>query len=192
MCSAVPTHVIVYIPVSLQHQIKASRLLRNLLFCWFCSFVHHNPTGLSCFLVPSPPLSRPASFPAARTCPWPLPPGENSVSRLLHPTPSFSVLLEVRCKPGFTFPSGLDVTRRRCQGDRQWSGEEPVCTSRFEQTQRSVFSIHTNLALTSLYFWFIFNTKQSEELRLSLLYNTLHGDCCAYHHSNRVHVCCWS
>uniref|UniRef100_A0A674N5V9 Beta-2-glycoprotein 1 n=1 Tax=Takifugu rubripes TaxID=31033 RepID=A0A674N5V9_TAKRU len=64
----------------------------------------------------------------ARTCPWPLPPGENSVSRLLHPTPSFSALLEVHCKPGFTFPSGLDVTRRRCQGDRQWSGEEPVCT----------------------------------------------------------------
>ncbi|XP_030250414.1 beta-2-glycoprotein 1-like [Sparus aurata] len=63
-----------------------------------------------------------------RTCPWPLPPSENSVVRLLSPTQSFSALLEVRCKPGFTLPNGLDVTIRRCQGDRQWSGDEPICT----------------------------------------------------------------
>uniref|UniRef100_H3CRP0 Beta-2-glycoprotein 1 n=1 Tax=Tetraodon nigroviridis TaxID=99883 RepID=H3CRP0_TETNG len=65
--------------------------------------------------------------PGTRTCPWPLPPGENSVWRLLSPTHSFSALLEVRCKPGFALPGGLDVTVRRCQGDRQWSGDEPVC-----------------------------------------------------------------
>ncbi|KAM7383351.1 hypothetical protein PAMP_003013 [Pampus punctatissimus] len=63
-----------------------------------------------------------------RTCPWPLPLSENSVARLLSPTHSFSALLEVRCKPGFTLPNGLDATIRRCQGDRQWSGDEPICT----------------------------------------------------------------
>nr|XP_057913758.1 beta-2-glycoprotein 1-like isoform X2 [Doryrhamphus excisus] len=62
-----------------------------------------------------------------RTCPWPLPPREDSVARLLSPTPSFSALLEVRCKPGLALPSGLDAAIRRCQGDRQWSGEEPIC-----------------------------------------------------------------
>ncbi|XP_054638737.1 beta-2-glycoprotein 1-like isoform X1 [Dunckerocampus dactyliophorus] len=64
-----------------------------------------------------------------RTCPWPLPPREDSVARLLSPTPSFSALMEVRCKPGFALPSGLDATIRRCQGDRQWSGEEPICAA---------------------------------------------------------------
>lgn len=63
-----------------------------------------------------------------RTCPWPLPPGENTEVRLLSPTPSFSALLSVRCKPGSTLPNGLDATIRRCQGDRQWSGDEPICT----------------------------------------------------------------
>ncbi|XP_044215695.1 beta-2-glycoprotein 1-like isoform X1 [Thunnus albacares] len=63
-----------------------------------------------------------------RTCPWPLPPSESSVARLLSPTHSFSALLEVRCKPGFALPNGLDATIRRCQGDRQWSGDEPICT----------------------------------------------------------------
>uniref|UniRef100_A0A3Q1B765 Beta-2-glycoprotein 1 n=1 Tax=Amphiprion ocellaris TaxID=80972 RepID=A0A3Q1B765_AMPOC len=63
-----------------------------------------------------------------RTCPWPLPQSERSEARLLSPTHSFSALLEVRCKPGFTLPSGLDATIRRCQGDRQWSGDEPICT----------------------------------------------------------------
>ncbi|XP_034730185.1 beta-2-glycoprotein 1 [Etheostoma cragini] len=63
-----------------------------------------------------------------RTCPWPLPPSENSDVRLLSPTHSFSALLEVRCKPGYTLPNGLDATIRRCQGDRQWSGDEPICT----------------------------------------------------------------
>ncbi|KAF3692025.1 Beta-2-glycoprotein 1 APC inhibitor Activated protein C-binding protein Apolipoprotein H [Channa argus] len=64
---------------------------------------------------------------SGRTCPWPLPPSDNSVDRLLSPTHSFSALLEVRCKPGFTLPNGLDATIRRCQGDRQWSGDEPIC-----------------------------------------------------------------
>ncbi|XP_057690483.1 beta-2-glycoprotein 1-like isoform X2 [Corythoichthys intestinalis] len=64
-----------------------------------------------------------------RTCPWPLAPREDAVARLLHPTHSFSALLEVRCKPGLTLPSGLDVVIRRCQGDRRWSGDEPICTA---------------------------------------------------------------
>ncbi|XP_077383664.1 beta-2-glycoprotein 1-like isoform X2 [Festucalex cinctus] len=63
-----------------------------------------------------------------RTCPWPLPPREDAVVSLLSPTHSFSAFLEVRCKPGFALPSGLNATIRRCQGDRQWSGDEPVCT----------------------------------------------------------------
>ncbi|KAM9852647.1 beta-2-glycoprotein 1-like [Aulostomus maculatus] len=63
-----------------------------------------------------------------RVCLWPLPPSDNAVVRLLSPTPTFSALLEVRCKPGFTLPNGLDATIRRCQGDRQWSGDEPICT----------------------------------------------------------------
>ncbi|TNN81059.1 Protein lev-9 [Liparis tanakae] len=63
-----------------------------------------------------------------RTCPWPLPPSESSEARLLSPTHSFSALLEVRCKPGFALPNGLDASIRRCQGDRQWSGDEPICT----------------------------------------------------------------
>ncbi|XP_062321850.1 beta-2-glycoprotein 1-like isoform X1 [Osmerus eperlanus] len=63
-----------------------------------------------------------------RSCPWPLPLGEHLEARLLSPTPSFSALLEVRCDPGFTLPNGLDVAIRRCQGDRQWSGDEPICT----------------------------------------------------------------
>ncbi|KAJ8005112.1 hypothetical protein DPEC_G00143270 [Dallia pectoralis] len=63
-----------------------------------------------------------------RTCPWPLPPGSNSVASLLSPTPSFSALLEVRCVPGYVLPSGLDAAIRRCQGDRQWSGDDPICT----------------------------------------------------------------
>lgn len=64
-----------------------------------------------------------------RTCPWPLPPGNNFDLALLSPSPSFSALLEVRCKSGFTMQNGLDTTIRRCQGDRQWSGDEPVCTA---------------------------------------------------------------
>ncbi|XP_076010794.1 beta-2-glycoprotein 1-like [Genypterus blacodes] len=64
-----------------------------------------------------------------RPCPWPLPPSDNSETRLLSPTHSFSALLEVRCNPGFTLPNGLDATIRRCQGDRQWSGDEPICTA---------------------------------------------------------------
>ncbi|XP_058603027.1 beta-2-glycoprotein 1-like isoform X4 [Onychostoma macrolepis] len=64
-----------------------------------------------------------------RTCPWPIPPGKNFDVALFSPSPSFSALLEVRCKPGFTMHNGLDTTIRRCQGDRQWSGDEPVCTA---------------------------------------------------------------
>uniref|UniRef100_A0A3P9NRK6 Beta-2-glycoprotein 1 n=1 Tax=Poecilia reticulata TaxID=8081 RepID=A0A3P9NRK6_POERE len=66
-----------------------------------------------------------------RTCPWPLPASENLMFRLVSATPSFSALLEVRCKPGFTLPDGPDVTVRRCQGDRQWSGDEPICAGGF-------------------------------------------------------------
>uniref|UniRef100_A0A8C7X1G0 Beta-2-glycoprotein 1 n=1 Tax=Oryzias sinensis TaxID=183150 RepID=A0A8C7X1G0_9TELE len=63
-----------------------------------------------------------------RTCPWPLSLNENSRARLLSPTPSFSALLEVLCTPGFTLADGSDATVRRCQGDRQWSGDKPICT----------------------------------------------------------------
>lgn len=63
-----------------------------------------------------------------RTCPWPLASGANSTSRLLSPSHSFSALLGVRCSPGFLLPNGVDMTIRRCQGDRQWSGDEPICT----------------------------------------------------------------
>ncbi|XP_064154212.1 beta-2-glycoprotein 1-like [Anguilla rostrata] len=63
-----------------------------------------------------------------RTCPWPLTPSPNSVARLLSPAPSFSALLEIRCQPNFKMTNGLEAAIRRCQGDRQWSGEDPVCT----------------------------------------------------------------
>ncbi|TRY59480.1 hypothetical protein DNTS_017873, partial [Danionella cerebrum] len=72
------------------------------------------PCGLSC-VAPG------------RACPWPLPAGKNFDIILLSPSPSFSALLEVRCNPGFTMHNGLDATIRRCQGDRQWSGDEPIC-----------------------------------------------------------------
>uniref|UniRef100_A0AAY4A430 Beta-2-glycoprotein 1 n=2 Tax=Denticeps clupeoides TaxID=299321 RepID=A0AAY4A430_9TELE len=64
----------------------------------------------------------------SRTCPWPAKLGGNSEAHLLSPTPSFSALLEVRCHLGYAMSNGLDVTIRRCQGDRQWSGDDPVCT----------------------------------------------------------------
>ncbi|XP_071252703.1 beta-2-glycoprotein 1-like [Salvelinus alpinus] len=64
-----------------------------------------------------------------RTCPWPLPSGNNFVASLLSPTPSFSALLEVRCDTGYMLPNGLDAAIRRCQGDRQWSGDDPNCTA---------------------------------------------------------------
>ncbi|KAI1885854.1 hypothetical protein AGOR_G00208060 [Albula goreensis] len=63
-----------------------------------------------------------------RTCPWPLTPSPDSIVHLLSPAPSFSALLEIRCLPGFTMTNGLEAAIRRCQGDRQWSGEEPVCS----------------------------------------------------------------
>lgn len=90
----------------------------------------------SCFLSPPSGLSL---FSSGRTCPWPLPPNENSEAHLLSPTHSFSALLEVRCKPGFTLPNSLDATIRRCQGDRQWSGDEPICTGRFEFNRKTFF-----------------------------------------------------
>ncbi|CAL9705629.1 unnamed protein product [Knipowitschia caucasica] len=62
-----------------------------------------------------------------RTCPWPLPTVESTEVRLLSPTHSFSALLEVRCRPGFSLSTGQDAIIRRCQGDRQWSGDEPTC-----------------------------------------------------------------
>ncbi|XP_041649703.1 beta-2-glycoprotein 1-like [Cheilinus undulatus] len=76
-----------------------------------------------------------------RTCPWPLPPSDNSEARLLHPTSSFDALLEVRCKLGFTLPNGLDVTIRRCQGDRQWSGDVPICTDILPPTASQTCSL---------------------------------------------------
>uniref|UniRef100_A0A3B4U2E3 Beta-2-glycoprotein 1 n=1 Tax=Seriola dumerili TaxID=41447 RepID=A0A3B4U2E3_SERDU len=79
-----------------------------------------------------------------RTCAWPLPLSEKSVARLLSPTHSFSALLEVRCKPGFTLPNGLDATIRRCQGDRQWSGDEPICTGGFEFNRKMFLSLSTS------------------------------------------------
>ncbi|XP_053288289.1 beta-2-glycoprotein 1-like [Pleuronectes platessa] len=80
-----------------------------------------------------------------RTCPWPLASGENSAAHLLSPTHSFSALLEVRCTPGFSMPNGLDATIRRCQGDRQWSGDEPVCTGGFEFIRKKEKTILTLL-----------------------------------------------
>uniref|UniRef100_A0A4W4FNQ5 Beta-2-glycoprotein 1 n=1 Tax=Electrophorus electricus TaxID=8005 RepID=A0A4W4FNQ5_ELEEL len=62
-----------------------------------------------------------------RTCPWPLPPAENIEVTLLSPSPSFSALLEARCHPGYAMANGLGAMIRRCQGDRQWSGGEPLC-----------------------------------------------------------------
>ncbi|KAL0985165.1 hypothetical protein UPYG_G00153640 [Umbra pygmaea] len=64
-----------------------------------------------------------------RTCPWPIPPGNHTVASLLSPSPSFSALLQVRCVPGYVLPDGLDAAIRRCQGDRQWSGDDPICTA---------------------------------------------------------------
>lgn len=100
---------------------------------------------LFCSLPPAFSLLSPPSglslFSSGRTCPWPLPPNENSEAHLLSPTHSFSALFEVRCKPGFTLPNGLDATIRRCQGDRQWSGDEPICTGRFE-FNRKIFLCH--------------------------------------------------
>ncbi|XP_062848606.1 beta-2-glycoprotein 1-like isoform X2 [Trichomycterus rosablanca] len=62
-----------------------------------------------------------------RTCPWPLTPGDHSDVVLLSASLSFSALLEVRCHPGYSTAHGLNATIRRCQGDQQWSGNEPVC-----------------------------------------------------------------
>ncbi|XP_056619383.1 beta-2-glycoprotein 1-like isoform X2 [Triplophysa dalaica] len=53
-----------------------------------------------------------------RSCPWPLPPGKHCDVALLSPSPSFSALLEVRCKSGYTMPNGLDVIIRRCQASQ--------------------------------------------------------------------------
>uniref|UniRef100_A0A8C8IMH1 Sushi domain-containing protein n=1 Tax=Oncorhynchus tshawytscha TaxID=74940 RepID=A0A8C8IMH1_ONCTS len=64
-----------------------------------------------------------------RTCPWPLPSGNSFVASLLSPTPSFSALLEVRCDTGYMLPNGLDAAIPRCQGDRQWSSDDPDCTA---------------------------------------------------------------
>ncbi|XP_076826991.1 beta-2-glycoprotein 1-like isoform X2 [Brachyhypopomus gauderio] len=66
-----------------------------------------------------------------RPCPWPLPPVRHAEVTLLTPSPVFSALLEVRCHPGYTTANGFSTTIRRCQGDRQWSGDEPVCTGGF-------------------------------------------------------------
>lgn len=65
-----------------------------------------------------------------RTCPWPLPDSGHFNVTLLSSSPFFSSLMEVRCHPGYAMADGRDITLRRCQGDRQWSGDEPVCTGR--------------------------------------------------------------
>ncbi|TKS82166.1 Protein lev-9 [Collichthys lucidus] len=44
------------------------------------------------------------------------------------PLTPFLPCLKCAASQGFTLPNGLDVTIRRCQGDRQWSGDEPNCT----------------------------------------------------------------
>ncbi|KPP74637.1 beta-2-glycoprotein 1-like [Scleropages formosus] len=62
-----------------------------------------------------------------RTCPWPPPPGSNTVAHLLSPAPTVSALLEIRCKPGFVMAGGVEAVTRHCQSNRQWSGEDPVC-----------------------------------------------------------------
>ncbi|KAL4616715.1 beta-2-glycoprotein 1-like [Arapaima gigas] len=62
-------------------------------------------------------------------CPWPLPPGSNTVAHLLSPVPSFSALIEIHCKPGFAMAAGSETVTRRCQTDGEWSGEDPVCTA---------------------------------------------------------------
>lgn len=113
-----------------------------------------------CEIVSPPP--GPSPLPSGRTCPWPLPPSEDSEARLLSPTHSFSALLEVRCKPGFALPSGLDATIRRCQGDRRWSGEEPICTGGFEFSAER-FSIcvglHYNNDFMKMLLWYLLLTQ---------------------------------
>ncbi|KAF7708324.1 beta-2-glycoprotein 1-like isoform X1 [Silurus meridionalis] len=80
------------------------------------------PCGLSC-VAPG------------RTCPWPLPGGQHFDVALLSPFPSFSALVEVRCHPGYTMANGMDAVFRRCQGDRQWSDEDPECTVANAETE---------------------------------------------------------
>lgn len=131
-----------------------------MVWCWPFLFVlyeeqHGTISQFFCSLI-SRFLS--SLFSSGRTCPWPLPPGENSVARLLSPTQSFSALLEVRCKPGFTLPSGLDVTIRRCQGDRQWSGDEPICTGGFE------FSRKKKMLFFLAFSWFLHNQESRQQL----------------------------
>ncbi|KAM6968292.1 beta-2-glycoprotein 1-like [Aplochiton taeniatus] len=108
-----------------------------------------------------------------RTCPWPLPPSGNTVARLLSPTHSFSALLEVRCDPGFALPSGLDVTIRRCQGDRQWSGDEPICTGVEEPTTPALHTDPTcplpDEVLST------FSVQGSAAIGTSILYSCLSG-----------------
>lgn len=111
----------------IQTHYTASFVLFSFVSCTFSELFCSLPLVFS-------PLSGPSLSSSGRTCPWPLPHSENAEARLLSPTHSFSALLEVRCKPGFTLPSGMDATIRRCQGDRQWSGDEPICTGRFEVT----------------------------------------------------------
>lgn len=35
--------------------------------------------------------------------------------------------MEVRCHPGYAMADGWHAVIRRCQGDRQWSGDDPEC-----------------------------------------------------------------
>lgn len=103
-----------------------------------------------------------------RTCPWPLPAAENMELRLLSPTRSFSALLEVRCKPGFSLSSGLDAAIRRCQGDRQWSGDEPVCTEISETVEARTCSLPEEVTDT-------FSIQGDATVGTSIKYSCLSG-----------------
>ncbi|KAI5620414.1 beta-2-glycoprotein 1 [Silurus asotus] len=72
---------------------------------------------------------------SGRTCPWPLPGGQHFDVALLSPFPSFSALVEIRCHPGYTMANGMNAVFRRCQGDRQWSDEDPECTVANAETE---------------------------------------------------------
>lgn len=146
------------VPVELYNLISAisKRLCANSFICLIPGTVHLR-TRLFPYLA--------SLFSAGRTCPWPLPSRENSVARLLSPTNSFSALLEVRCKPGFALPTGLDVTIRRCQGDRQWSGDEPICTGGFEFTGRKYSFFSTSS-------WF----RRNQECTPQLIYTCVYDD----------------
>uniref|UniRef100_A0A4W5QE34 Beta-2-glycoprotein 1 n=1 Tax=Hucho hucho TaxID=62062 RepID=A0A4W5QE34_9TELE len=99
---------------------------------------------------------------APGTCVW-----NNFVASLLSPTPSFSALLEVRCDTGYMLPNGLDTAIRRCQGDQQWSGDDPNCTGGYKNR---FISLSPSLSLSlSLYLSLSLSLTFSPSLSLSLI-----------------------